>query len=74
MVLKGNIVLTVIATKVMPYFRWLITEFSLQRSRFSPRVVHVGYVLDRVTLGQVCLQNFSFPLPFIIPCSFVMRV
>jgi len=34
---------------------------------FSPRVGHVGFVVDKVALGQVFLQALWFSLPVIIP-------
>jgi hypothetical protein len=31
---------------------------------FNPKPAHVGFVVDKVTLGQVFLEYFSFPLSF----------
>jgi len=45
---------------------WLVAGFSLQRPRFSPRPVHVGFVMDRVALGHVFLQVLQFSLFSII--------
>ena len=33
---------------------------SLQRSGFNPRPVNVGFVVERVELGQVCVQELNF--------------
>jgi branched-subunit amino acid transport protein len=35
--------------------------------RFKPRSVHVGFVVDKVTLGQVFLQVLQFSPVNIIP-------
>lgn len=39
-----------------PRLRQLITSPSLQVSRFSPKTIHVGFVVDKVALGEVILQ------------------
>jgi hypothetical protein len=42
---------------------WLkqsVTSQSPQRPEFSPRPVHVGFVVDKVALGEVS-KYFSFP-------------
>jgi hypothetical protein len=36
---------------------------------FDHRSGHVGFVVDKVALGQVFLQNFGFSLPFFHHCS-----
>jgi hypothetical protein len=41
--------------KTVPWPRWLAAGLSPQRSRFAPKPVHVGFVLDKVALGQVSL-------------------
>jgi hypothetical protein len=33
-------------------------------SGFDPRLVHVGFVVDEVALGQVCSEYFGFPCQF----------
>lgn len=37
-----------------------ITVFSPWKPEFSPRVVHVGYVVDRMALSQVFLLVLQF--------------
>jgi hypothetical protein len=39
----------------VPWLRWLVTGLSLQKAAFTPRSVNVGFVADRVALGQVSL-------------------
>jgi len=39
----------------MPRLMWLDAHLSLWRLRFDPRSVYTGYMLDKVTLGQVSL-------------------
>jgi len=43
-----------------PWLRGLGIGLSHRRSRFSPRSVHVKFVVDRVALGQVLLQILQF--------------
>jgi hypothetical protein len=37
----------------VPRVRGLIAGFSLSRSGFAPNAVHVGFVVDKMALGQV---------------------
>jgi hypothetical protein len=32
------------------WLRWLVTDLSLQRPRFDPIPVHMGFVLDKIVL------------------------
>jgi hypothetical protein len=41
--------------------------FSLQWSGISPRLFHMTFMLDRVTLGQTSLRELRFSLPTVIP-------
>jgi len=47
---------------------WVVANLSLQRHRFDPRPVHVGYIVGRVAVGQfsLCLLQFS-PVRIIPP-------
>jgi hypothetical protein len=40
----------------MPWIRRLVVGFSQRTPGFSPRLVHVGFVVDKVGLEQVFLQ------------------
>jgi hypothetical protein len=42
--------------KVMPWLRWLVTGLSPRRPRFAPWPVPVGFMVDKVALGQGFLQ------------------
>jgi hypothetical protein len=44
--------------KAVPWLRRLVTAFSPRR----PGLVHTGYVVCRVALGQVSLRVLQFPL------------
>jgi hypothetical protein len=46
----------------MQQHRKSVISFSPQRPMFVPRAVHVGCVVDKVALGQVCLYALLFPL------------
>jgi len=41
--------------QAMPWLRWLVASFSLQKS------VCVGFVVEKVALGQVFLKDFDLP-------------
>ena len=44
----------------VPYLRQCTAVFELRRSDFNPRVLHVGYVVNEVALGQVFLPALWF--------------
>jgi hypothetical protein len=47
--------------KATPQLRQLVTGFPPRRPRFEPRSDYVGFVEDKVALGQVFSKHFSFP-------------
>jgi hypothetical protein len=49
------------------WLRWLVDSLLPQRPWFMPRSVHVRYVMDKVSLGQIFLQVLRFPFVNIIP-------
>jgi hypothetical protein len=54
-------ILKAIKVKAVPWCRQFVTSFSPQRPRFSPRPVHMEYVLDKVApvfLATIILQVF----------------
>jgi hypothetical protein len=51
----------------MPWLKWLVTGLSLQRAGFLPKSIHVGFVVDKVALGQVFLRVLRFSPVIIIP-------
>jgi hypothetical protein len=53
---------------VMPYhLRHLAAGFSQRRPSFATRVAHLGFVVDKVALGQVFLRVLRFSPVSIIP-------
>lgn len=46
----------------VPWLRQLFTGFSLWGLEFSPTIFHVGFVMDRMQLGQVTLGMLQFSL------------
>jgi hypothetical protein len=44
------------------WFRLLVAGLSLRRLVFVPGSVHVGFVVDKVALGQVIFEFSGFPL------------
>jgi hypothetical protein len=53
----------------VPWLRSLVTSLSPQRAGFAPGSIHVGFVVDKVALGQVFLRVLRFSLVSIIPPS-----
>jgi hypothetical protein len=51
--------------KAVPLLKGFITSLSLQRSRFNPRPVHAGFVVDKVSL----VPDFS-PSTSVLSASF----
>jgi hypothetical protein len=43
---------------------WRLVNFPPRRPRFVPKSGHVGSVVDKVALGQVFSEYFSFPCQF----------
>jgi hypothetical protein len=48
----------------VPRLRWSVTSFPQWQLGFKPRSGHVGFVADKVALGQVFSEYFGFPCPF----------
>jgi hypothetical protein len=54
---------------VAPWLRWLVANQSLQSPEFLPDSTHMGYVVDKVALGQIFLRVLRFSPVSIIPPS-----
>jgi hypothetical protein len=50
--------------KAMPQLRQLVTGFPPRWPELKPRSDYVGFVVDKVALGQVFSKHFSFPCQF----------
>jgi len=52
----------------VPYcaIAWAVASLLLQRPRFSPRVVHEGFLIDGVTMGHLFPDYVDFSLPVIV--------
>jgi len=46
--------------QTVPWLRQLFASLSLQRPGLNPRSVHVGFLVERVTLGQVFVPVLHF--------------
>jgi len=44
----------------IPWFKWIVVVLSTQRYRFNLRPICVGYEEDKLALGYVLSENFSF--------------
>jgi branched-subunit amino acid transport protein len=54
----------------MPWLEWLVAGLSPRRPGFAARSVHVGFVVDKVALGQVFLRVLRFsPVSIFYHCS-----
>jgi hypothetical protein len=52
--------------KSVPSLIWIDINFLTLRPRFNPRPVHVEFLMDKVTFGQVVLQELhGFPFGII---------
>jgi hypothetical protein len=52
----------------VPWLRRLVAGLPLRRLGFDPGSVHVGFVVDKVALGQVSPRVLRFsPVSFIPP-------
>jgi hypothetical protein len=49
----------------MPWFMRLVADISSRRPGFDPGSVHVGFVVEKVELGQAFLSSTS-----VFPCRF----
>jgi hypothetical protein len=49
----------VAALHVELQFTWLVTSFTKLRDAYICTVIHVGFVMERVALGQDFLQAFE---------------
>jgi hypothetical protein len=45
----------------MPWLRLLVAGLLARRPLFVPRSVHVGFIVDKVALGQVFSEFFISP-------------
>jgi hypothetical protein len=59
---------------VPPRLKLLVAGLSSRSSRFEPGSIHVGFVVDRVALGQVFLRDLRFSPVSIIPPSLSILV
>jgi len=55
------IMLTLVC-KAVPHFRRSVAGLSRLRSGFDPSTVHMRFVVNKMTLGEVLLPAFLFPL------------
>jgi hypothetical protein len=54
--------------RAVPWLRRLVTGLSLRRPGFDPGPVHVGFVVDKMAVGQVFPQVIRFsPVSFFPP-------
>jgi hypothetical protein len=60
--LCGNMGSFLITFTAVPWLKLLVAGLSPLRFGFEPSSVYVGFVVDRVALGQVFLRVLRFPL------------
>jgi hypothetical protein len=58
-----------VCNRAVAWLRSLVAGFSPRRPGFAPGSIHVGFVVDKVTLGQVFLRVLRFSPVNIIPPS-----
>jgi hypothetical protein len=52
---RGHYMTTNTVTWAVPWLRSLVAGLSPRRPGFAPGSIHVGFVVDKVALGQVFL-------------------
>jgi hypothetical protein len=52
----------------MPWLRSLVAGFSPRRPGFAPGSIHVGFVVDKVAVGQIFLRGLRFSLSIYMSC------
>ena len=58
-----NVCKCICVCRAVQWFRRLVAGISPRRPGFDPGPVHVGFMLDKVALGQVFFpEYFGFPL------------
>jgi hypothetical protein len=55
--------------QAVPWLRSLVAALSPRRPGFAPGSIHVGFVVDKVAVGQVFLRVLRFSPVSIIPPS-----
>jgi hypothetical protein len=56
-----------VSVRAVPWFRRLVDGLSLRRPVLDPGSVYVGFVVDKVALGQVFPRVFRFSPVNLIP-------
>jgi hypothetical protein len=63
----GTPVCNCVLQGAMPWLRSLVAGLSPRRPGFAPGSIHVGFVVDKMALGQVFLRVLRFSPVNIIP-------
>ena len=63
---KFSVLIPVLAMAVLE-IRLLVTIFSQPRPEFNNRILSVGFVVDRLTLGMALPSLFGFLVSIILP-------
>jgi branched-subunit amino acid transport protein len=61
-------------SKAVLWLRRLVANHSAWRSRFGPRLVRVGFVLDKAAFGQVSLRVLQFSPVTLIPAILLTAI
>jgi hypothetical protein len=59
---QGYVNASVAKNSAWPWLRLFLAGIPPQKTGFSSGAVHVGFVVDKITLRQVLLQILRFPL------------
>jgi hypothetical protein len=72
--MNSNPVVGKINYMAVPLVRHLVTSLSPRRPEFAPGSVHMGFVVDKVTLGQIFLRILRFTPVSVIPSVFSILI
>jgi hypothetical protein len=63
-----------VQVSAVAWLRRLVADLSLRNPGIAPRSIHVGFMVDKVTLGQVFLRVLRFFPINTIPPSFSILI
>jgi len=57
--------------RAVSWLRQLVASLSLQRSRFGPRPLYMGFMVVKMTLGQTFLKVFTYLFIYLFSYLFI---
>jgi hypothetical protein len=57
--INSDLYLSNLPIKALPWFRRLVADLSVRRPGFMSRSVHVGFVVNKMALGQILFKSLD---------------